>query len=640
MPVTMITKIKTLRFLLSTFAAITCASFTHCLGVASLADYQMIAGFGAHQVKISPQATWISWVQQVGDVNMLLFLPAADTSSQAKAKTGVEGGHIADYVWLDDNTIAYFWNSDGNERNKLTILNVITGDKTRVVTPDTSTVLLQGKQENELFVRCNIRDADIFDIYKVNIKETKLELFLENSQLATTLFYNKNGDLLFTLKKNEDSEIIYSVSNGEYTNILEAANGDIFHSAALGPDGTQLYLITNVGLDTLSVMTIDKKGTKTILFQNPHFDVNMAVADKNGELAAVGFYGEKQEYHFFNTQDNIFKEIIDKKKGYRVEFEDSDEAGKYMIISWRSPSERGGYEIYNTKSKEIKPIFQGLGFEERFYKTSSFNIKARDGLKLQGYLTYPHENAKPPHPAVALIHGGPWDRDYMEYDYMAQMLADRGYLVIKVNYRGSRGFGKSFMNAGSKEWGRKMQDDITDAVNWAINQKIADAKRIAIAGYSYGGYAALMALIKEPGLFRCGAAVNAPVDIHSFLEGIPKSWLSKRQFLHKMVGNPETDKACLDAVSPLYLAESIKSPVLIMQSKNDARVQKQNTDKFITLLRKQGSIFEYKVIDGGHVISNNASVLAISDAISEFLETHMPAFKTKEDMSQQQGAPE
>ena len=618
---TMITKIKILRFLLSTFAAITCASFTHCLGEVTVSEYENECGFGAQQVKISPKATWVSWVQQVGDKNLLLITPVGELIPQTKA--GIKDGKIVDHLWFDENTMIYLWNTIKNERNRLVILNVKTDEETSIPVPAPATIIMPIKRNNVLWVKCDMRNPGVFDIYKVNMEEKKLELKITNEQSMTSYFYDDNGIISFASKTIDDVETIYSVYDGEYTKVFEAAGGDEIGHILPGSNSDHLYLATNAGMDTMSVISLDKKGSRSIVFQHPSYDIYGMLVDKDDNLAAIGLYGEKQEYKFIYEKNNIFKEISERMPEYFVDFASMEEVNKYAILLLRSATDIGRYAIYNIETKEIAPLFPGLPYVILSCKTESFNMVARDGLKLQGYLTYPKETVKPPYPTVVLVHGGPWIRDYMEYDELAQTLAWSGYLVIKVNYRGSTGFGKAFLNAGNKEWGRKMQDDITDAVKWAIGKKIANANNIAIAGMSYGGYAALMGLIREPNLFRCGASVNGPVDICAFLALVPATWQPKKGMADKMVGNPKTDKAYLDAVSPLHLVKNIKSPVLIIQSTNDSLVPKNKTDEFVEFLGEHGAFVEYKEIVDGHSPTNSKNLVDILNSLITFLNIHM-----------------
>jgi dipeptidyl aminopeptidase/acylaminoacyl peptidase len=251
-------------------------------------------------------------------------------------------------------------------------------------------------------------------------------------------------------------------------------------------------------------------------------------------------------------------------------------------------------------------------------------IRSRDGLTLHGYLTLPKGVEARNLPAVLDVHGGPWLRNSWGYDGEAQFLANRGYAVLQVNYRGSAGFGKKFIDAGDKEWGGKMTDDMIDATDWLTGQGIADPKRFGIYGGSYGGYATLAALAFRPGVYACGIDYVGVANLLTFMQTIPAYWEPSRQILYKRVGNPETDKDWLRAHSPVFFADKIEAPLFIAQGYNDPRVNHNEAEQIVAALQKNHKPVEYMVkMDEGHGFRNPENRLEFYGRMESFLDQYL-----------------
>jgi dipeptidyl aminopeptidase/acylaminoacyl peptidase len=250
-------------------------------------------------------------------------------------------------------------------------------------------------------------------------------------------------------------------------------------------------------------------------------------------------------------------------------------------------------------------------------------LAARDGLKLRGYLTLPVGKRKRL-PMVLLVHGGPWTRDRWRFDPVAQWLANRGYACLQVNFRGSTGFGKKFVSAGNKEWGRKMQQDLSDAVAWAVRKRIADPKRIGIMGASYGGYAALAGAAFTPGLFKCAVDLFGPSDLEALIRSMPAFWADEKIGVLKRVGDPETEAALLKERSPLFSADKIRIPLLIAQGTNDAQTPRSESDRMVEALRQRKIECEYWVFpDEGHGFLKPENRIKFFRAAENFLARHL-----------------
>jgi len=252
------------------------------------------------------------------------------------------------------------------------------------------------------------------------------------------------------------------------------------------------------------------------------------------------------------------------------------------------------------------------------------SFTARDGLTVHGYLHLPIGSKGKDLPLVLNVHGGPWHRDTWGYEPEGQWLANRGYAVLQINFRGSTGYGKEFLNAGDKEWGGKMHDDLVDAVQWAVDEGIADPARVAIYGGSYGGYAALAGATFTPDLFKCAVDIVGPSNLITFIETIPPYWSTYLTLLKQRVGDPETEADFLKSRSPLFSVDRIKIPMLIAQGANDPRVKQSESEQIVAAMRAKGIDYEYMLFpDEGHGFAKPENRLRFYAAAEQFLAKHL-----------------
>jgi dipeptidyl aminopeptidase/acylaminoacyl peptidase len=284
------------------------------------------------------------------------------------------------------------------------------------------------------------------------------------------------------------------------------------------------------------------------------------------------------------------------------------------------------YYAYDRESKTSTLLFSNRPQLEELSLASMqpISFQARDGLTIHGYLTTPVGISAKNLPTVLLVHGGPWVRDTWGYDPEVQWLANRGYAVVQVNYRGSSGYGKDFLNAGNREWGAKMHDDLIDAVNWLVQQGIADSKKIAIMGGSYGGYATLVGLTFTPDVFAAGVDIVGPSNLITMMESIPPYWEPLRAMEAHRVGNLETEQDFLKSRSPLFFVDRIKKPLLIAQGANDPRVKQAESDQIVEAMQQNGKPVEYVLYtDEGHGFARPENRLHFYAKAEEFLAKYL-----------------
>lgn len=322
-------------------------------------------------------------------------------------------------------------------------------------------------------------------------------------------------------------------------------------------------------------------------------------------------------------QEDLEKQLPD----IEINVVSSDKNETTFIIRTFSDKTSGSFYIYNKETKKLTLLTDVAPWikPENMASMKPVQYKSSDGLTIHGYLTLPvgKENEKNL-PVVINPHGGPWARDYWGFSPETQFLANRGYAVLQMNFRGSIGYGKEFWIKGFKQWGKKMQDDITDGVNWLIAEGIADPKRIAIYGASYGGYAVLAGVTFTPDLYACAIDYVGVSNIFTLFETLPPYWEQGRKMMYEMIGNPETEKDMLTEVSPIFHIDNIKVPLFVAQGANDPRVKKEHSDQIVEALKKKNIDVEYMVKDNeGHGFSNEENRFDFYRAMEKFLQKHI-----------------
>jgi dipeptidyl aminopeptidase/acylaminoacyl peptidase len=367
------------------------------------------------------------------------------------------------------------------------------------------------------------------------------------------------------------------------------------------------------------------------LYENPDYDVNGLQYSKKRKVLTVADYESwKMEKYFFDEETKKIYERVQKEVGnLNINIPWATKEEDKFIVRTYSDRSLGAYYIYDktadklTKIAEIGPWFK----EEELAEMKPIQYKSRDGMTINGYLTLPvgytMENAKDL-PVVVNPHGGPWARDSWFLNPEVQFLANRGYAVLQMNFRGSTGYGKKFWEISFKQWGLTMQDDVTDGAQWLIGKGIADKKRIAIYGGSYGGYATLQGLVKDPDFYAAGVDYVGVSNMFTFMNTIPPYWKPMLDMFYEMIGDPKTDSVLLASVSPALNAEKIKAPLFIAQGANDPRVNKAESDQMVEALKKRGVTVEYMVKDNeGHGFHNEENRFDFYRAMEKFLGEHL-----------------
>jgi len=487
-----------------------------------------------------------------------------------------------------------------------------------------------------LLVQINKRNKEYFDPYQLNVETGELKLLFDN-KLNYDSWYTDNNGVIRIATKTDGVNITYNYRNSEsepFSELISTNFKEQFYPQSFDATNQHFYVITNLGRDKTALVEFDPLAKKEVkeLYANPDNDLDGAFFDRQKKvLVNVSWTGVKQEEHFFDKEwEAINEDISSKFKGYETELVSWDDARKTGILVVYSDKLRVKFYTYKFETKSAKELSNPYPWleESNMAEMKPITYKTRDGLTINAYLTLPKGVDPKGLPVVVNPHGGPWARDGWHFNSEVQFLANRGYAVLQMNYRGSTGYGKKFWQASFKEWGKKMQDDITDGVEYLKKEGIADPKRIAIYGGSYGGYATLAGITITPDLYCCAVDYVGVSNMFTFLNTIPPYWKPYMDQWHEMVGDTKKDSLMMAEVSPALHADKIKVPLLVVQGANDPRVNKAESDQMVAALKKRGIDVEYMVKnDEGHGFHNQDNQYDFYGAMEKFFDKHLKAKK-------------
>lgn len=477
-------------------------------------------------------------------------------------------------------------------------------------------------------------------VIKLDANDGSGNIVVRNPGNVTAWVTDRNGVVRAGIQRIEDkSTILYRADEKSSWATLSELGGEDVHLHGFSADGANLYLSTaqEDSCTALYAFDVEKRSLGEALLKLPGYDVEYPNSEPE---TGAKWSRAKNKFVYYNyvtevpgvkwLDDELERkmETINRRLpdtfNLPVSFSDN---GMLMLVFARSDRNPGAYYLYDQFTRKLSPIARLMPWidPEQMAPMKPIKYTARDGLEIQGYLTLPNGVEPANLPLVVMPHGGPWARDIWDFDPLIQMLANRGYAVLQMNYRGSTGYGRSFYNKGQKQVGGAIQCDIEDATRWAIQTKLADPKRIAIVGSSYGGYSALYALGKNPELYRCGISICGVTDwVAIYTSFNDPEYKFARMHWIKSIGDPDTDEEKLKAISPVNFAQSITAPILIIQGKNDRIVPPKQAKKMVAALEKAGhkpqSLF---IPDEGHGCKTEKGRIAEFKAIEAFLAKHL-----------------
>jgi dipeptidyl aminopeptidase/acylaminoacyl peptidase len=593
--------------------------------------------------QVSPDGKRLAYLAPLQSVLNVWVGPASDPAA-AKPVTRDTGRGIRRYFWAyTSRHIVFLQDKDGDENWRVYSVDLESGD-TKDLTP------LEGVRANiqevsrnfpnEILVGLNDRNPQLHDIHRVNIETGERELVLKNDGFAQFVT-DDDFRVRFGMRMRPDggADFLQPDSDGGWKLFAAVSADDVLTTQPAGFDksGDVLYLIDSRGRDTAALTAVNlKTGEAKLLAQDPRADIGGAVVHPTEKhVQAVEFdYDRMRRVILDKSVESDFKYLATVADGdLSVGSRTLDD--KQWIVAYTLDNGPVRYYRYDRTAKQATFLFTNRADLEglTLAKKHPVVINSRDGLNLVSYYTLPvgcdsDDDGRPdqPLPMVLDVHGGPWARDSWGFDPAHQWLANRGYAVLSVNYRGSTGFGKSFVNAANFEWAGKMHDDLLDAVDWAVQHGIADPKRVAIFGGSYGGYATLVGLTFTPDRFACGVDIVGPSNLITLLNSIPPYWAPMIDLFTKRVGDHRTEegRAFLTERSPLTYVDRIQRPLLIGQGANDPRVKQAEADQIVQAMQEKSIPVTYVLYsDEGHGFArpeNRFSFFAIAEA---FLAEHL-----------------
>jgi len=593
--------------------------------------------------RLSPDGVHLAFLAPVDGV-LNIWVGPADDPDAARPVTHDRGRGIQEYFWAYTNKhILYIQDRDGDENWRIYSLDISNGHL-QELTPLTGVQAriynISHKFPSEILIGLNNRDARLHDVYRLNIETGELTLIVENTENFFDFLSDDMYNVRFAIRSTADGgmEMLKAV-NGRWELFTKISQEDSLTTVPLGFDksGKILYMFDSRGRDTSALVALDlESGSQQVIFETPKADVSdVLIHPTERTVQAVAFTYERKHWHVLDTALADDFEYLQTVANGDIEVVSRTLDDRFWVVAYEVDNGPIRYYLYNRSQKQARFLFTNRKALEGIplAKTYPVFIPARDGLTLVSYVTLPvwsdpDGDGRPsqPLPMVLLVHGGPWWRDRWGYEPVRQWLANRGYAVLNVNFRGSTGFGKKFINAGDMEWGGKMHDDLVDAVQWAISEKIADPNRIAIMGGSYGGYATLVGLTFTPELFACGVDICGPSNLVTFLNSIPPYWAPMIELFKKRVGDHTTEEGrqFLLSRSPLNYVDRIRKPLLIGQGANDPRVKQSESDQIVQTMQAKNIPVTYVLFpDEGHGFVRPENRLAFFAVAEVFLAQHL-----------------
>ncbi|MGD2093692.1 MAG: S9 family peptidase [Phycisphaerales bacterium] len=585
--------------------------------------------------KISPDGKMMAYLAPVDNVLNVWVKTIGKEDDRVVTKDDNRG--IRRYFWAGDSEhIMYLQDVGGDENWRLYGVALKT-DEIKDLTPyeNVQVQIIRSDKHfpNELLIGMNKDNPKVHDVYHLDLTTGELKKVAVNPGNIISWLADANLKVRCAMAATPEGGFELMVRQSEqssWNKLLTWSSDDSLNSGPVSftKDGNSLYLIDSRNVNAGRLVKMDIKSTSTgVIAQDPKYDVGgVMIHPDTYEIEAVAFTKARTEWTVLDESiKNDFEAIAKLDRGdYFIT--DRDDADDIWLVSFTKDNGPVSYYAYDRRTKKGTFLFVHMpalsDYKLAYMEPISFT--ARDGLKIHGYITFPTWKKRTNLPMVLNVHGGPWSRESWGYDSSAQWFANRGYVCLQVNFRGSTGYGKNFVNAGDKEWAAKMHDDLVDGVNWAVKQGYADPEKVAIFGGSYGGYAALVGATFTPDLFCCAVDIVGPSNLITLLKSIPPYWSTYLATFHKRVGNPDTEEEFLKSRSPLFKVDQIKIPILIAQGANDPRVKQAESEQIVEAMKKKGIAYEYMLFeDEGHGFAKPENRLEFFAAAEKFLAKHL-----------------
>jgi len=581
---------------------------------------------------ISPDAKHLGWLAPDRHDVLQVWVQTIG-KKDARVVTAEKTHGISSYGWaFDSKTIIYAQDAAGDENFHLFAVSLDTNN-VRDLTPwigvRAESVASNPKFPEQILVGLNLRDRKTMDVYRIDLETGAAVLDTQNPGDVARWLADDNMIVRAAAITTPDGGTELRVRDSAaapWRSLIKASLEDDLTPLDFTLDGRSLYLGTSVGRNTIALVRHQlASGDETVIAHSDDADLSDAMIHPTRHVVeAAAFDPGRMHWTVVDPSVQTDFDAIAKITDGDFSIVDRDLADKTWLVSFESDRAPVRFYSWDRATKKAtflfsnRPKLEGAPLAE----IKPIEFTSRDGLKIRGYLTLPVGVPAKNLPMVLSVHGGPWARDKWGFNPYVQLMANRGYAVLQVNYRGSTGFGKKFLHAGDRNWGLAMQNDLTDGVAWAVSQKVAHPKRVAIEGGSYGGYAALAGAAFTPDLYRCAVDECGPSNLFTLLKSLPPYWEVERAIFFTRVGNPDNpaDKPLLTRASPLFAVDKIKIPLLIGQGANDPRVKQAEAEQIVDAIAKHDGIAIYVLYpDEGHGFARPANRLDFIARTEKFL---------------------
>ncbi|KPK70445.1 peptidase S9 [candidate division WOR_3 bacterium SM23_60] len=594
------------------------------------------------RVRLSPNGEFLAYCAPVDSVLNIWVKTIGHDDDRPITRDTSRG--VRFYFWAEDSRhILYAQDIGGNENWRMYAVDLET-DKIKDLTPfeniQVRTVATHKDFPHEILFSMNKENPRAHDMYHLDLTSGEMTLVAKNPgniidwipdaqfRVCGAIAALPDGGFELMIRDSEETDW-RALITWDAENSMTSAPNFLSPPTVFSKDGKYISFMDSRDVNAGRMVRMEiATGNIKVIAEDSQYDVsdNILIHSDNYEIQAIAF--EKARCEWMVLDETIKDDFAAIAKLDRGDFSilGRDNTDNTWLVSFEKDNGPVTYYVYDRKTQNATYLFnQQPGLDKYTLATMEpISFTSRDGLTIHGYITFPPGREKKNLPMVLVVHGGPWARNSWGFDPKAQWLANRGYAVLQVNFRGSTGYGKAFVNAGDKEWGGKAQNDLIDAVNWALERGIADPKRVAIYGESYGGYAALAGATFTPDLFCCAVDVCGPSNLVSFIRALPPWYSTLLATIYERMGNPDTEEEFLKSRSPLFKVDQIKIPILIAQGANDPRVKQEEAEQIVAAMKEKGLEYEYLLFpDEGHGLVKPENRLTFYAAAERFFAKHM-----------------
>jgi dipeptidyl aminopeptidase/acylaminoacyl peptidase len=540
---------------------------------------------------------------------------------------------IVDYLWINNKEIIFICSY--NNKNHVFLIDLDKAEKITDITPHKNMDCRLIHKFNEQYV-LKVSENKKNHLYIFDSKNKKFVMIYKDAGRIEDFLFDNKQNLKVLVKSDGYNKILYIKEKNKFRQSFKWTFKEILKPLYISNDSKYLYFLSNIKTDKVGVYKIEIEKKEQIpipVFLNNDFDVNfMFYSKKSDNPLGIKYISQKNNYLFFDEENKKMINFLNSRFSvYDLEFESISEDENRIILKIHNDKTQGFYYLYDIKNNFLKKIGDISPWldEKKFCSMLPIELTARDGLKISGYITFPKFFDNKPLPAVVAIHGGPHLRDFWRYNAYVQFFANRGFVVLQINYRGSSGYGKQFWEKSFGQWGLSMQNDIEDAVNWAVQKGYIDSCKIALFGSSYGGFAVLNELIRNPDLYAAGVECSGISDLFLYIKDAGKSSSQKKR-LYETIGNPQKDKAKLTILSPIYNLDKLKVPIIIAHGKKDKKVNYLHSKALSKELNKKNKPHKFiSEEEEGHSFIDENTKKKFYLEVEHFFEKHVLNKKNK-----------